>query len=84
MQFDPIIDPANEDEVHHMLVNESHLPEGSEAEVFEQWLDYKNGLCRSPYMPNAFKFCYNTFLGWSKGSDGGSWCLTLAGGPHVA
>lgn len=69
-QHKPIIDPANENEVHHMLVNECHLP-GDEAEVFEKWLEYDDGLCRSPYMPNIFNFCYNSFLGWTVGGEGG-------------
>ena len=60
--FEPLIQEGHENYVHHMVLYECHVPDGSasSSEWFEDHVGGKGHACYSPNMPQEWSFCLAT------------------------
>ncbi|KAG0721914.1 MOXD1 1 [Chionoecetes opilio] len=67
-KFVPVVQPGNEEHVHHILFFECYVPNSDTH--FEQWLEGRGTQCYSANMPVSWHYCKSMVIGWAIGGKG--------------
>ncbi|XP_040570289.1 DBH-like monooxygenase protein 1 isoform X3 [Lepeophtheirus salmonis] len=69
--FEPVLQKGNEKYLHHMVLYECHVHDGSTEKWFEAHVGKEGAACYSPNMPPEWSFCLATnSWAWAVGSEG--------------
>jgi len=71
-QYEPVLQPGNENYVHHMLLYECVAPHQYEPleSMFERYVEHPGESCYSNSMPVEWDHCMTAIVAWAVGSQG--------------